>query len=71
MLYSCIVLQSEREINRKIKLADLLHFTNIFQNLARRTCLKSATLGMSLKLVTDSRKLWNLEDVMQPIYAKF
>jgi hypothetical protein len=69
MLYSCIVLQSERELNRKIKLVDLLYFTNLFQNLAHRTYLKSATLGMSIQLV--SRKLWNLEEVMQPTYAKF
>ena len=71
MLYLSIVLQWEGELNRTIKLVDFLFCTNLFQYLAHLTYFKSGTLGIWLQLGPDSRKIWNLEEVMQPEYAKF
>jgi len=57
MLYSCILLQSERELNLTIKLVDLSYCTNLFKNLAYGTYFISDTLGMCLQWGTESRKI--------------
>jgi len=57
MLYSCIVLQSERELNLTIKLVDLLYCINLFKNLAYRTYFKTDTLGMCLQCGIESHKI--------------